>query len=34
LSAEGWKVYKWECAGGEVVLRNCNDALMNKTVAV
>jgi hypothetical protein len=33
-SAEGWKVCKWECADGEIVLKTCNDALINKTVAV
>jgi hypothetical protein len=33
-SAEGWRVCKWVCAGGEIVLKTCNDALMNKTVAV
>jgi len=33
-SAEGWKVCKWACAGGEIVLKTCIDALMNKTVAV
>jgi len=33
-SAEGWKVCKWQCAGGKIVLKTYNDAVMNKTVAV